>query len=186
MAGVSKASELFFRLSPAILNDEPYMCFSVKRGEVSEKLEVNYWLPEYRENAVRIERSQYPVFNLGDLTIGQPGGLKDGPGGWLINKSEYVDDGIPIIRATNVKEDGLDLNDVVYISYNKHKALHSSETKAGDLLLTMRGTIGRSCIVPDYISMANMNAAVCRIRLQDQCLNEFIRDFLNSDSGRAS
>ncbi|MFM7278284.1 MAG: hypothetical protein ACKO1I_11620, partial [Microcystis aeruginosa] len=141
MARVARRAFLFFRLSPVDGNE----AFAIRRGEIDKKLEVNYWLPKYRENALKIERSKHPIFNLGDLTTGQPGGLKDGPGGWLIKKAEYTDSGVPIIRATNVQEDGLDLTDAVYISYKKNEELISSEVKAGDLLLTMRGTIGRSC-----------------------------------------
>lgn len=48
----------------------------------------------------------------------------------------------------------------------------------------MRGTIGRSAIVPDEVTTANMNAAVCRIRLKDPKQGAFVRDFLNCAVGR--
>ncbi len=48
----------------------------------------------------------------------------------------------------------------------------------------MRGTIGRSAVVPETVTAANLNAAVCRIRLKERSHNEYVRDFLNSGAGR--
>jgi hypothetical protein len=120
---------------------------------------------------------------MGQLVI-RKAGLKDGPGGWLISASEYTEDGVPIVRAKNVSEQGKIKGDFVYISEDKHAQLSATEILAADLLLTMRGSIGRSAILPDTIPTANINAAICRIRLEDKSLNEFIRDYLNCPLGR--
>lgn len=108
-------------------------------------------------------------------------GVKDGPGGWLINKSEYVDDGIPMLRGVNVLEGRVDLSSTVYITEEKHQQLSASEALPGDILITMRGTFGRAAILPDSIPKANMNAALCRIRLKDSSLAEYLTWYLNSD-----
>ncbi len=94
---IPEGSRAFFRLSPGA--DGEAQCFAVRRGDVEKKFEVNYWLPDYRLNAERIEASAWPIVNLVNLTIGRVVGLKDGPGGWSISRSEYVEDGIPVIRA---------------------------------------------------------------------------------------
>lgn len=158
-------------------------CFAVRRGQVKEKLFAYFWKPEYTRNEACIDASHHPVVNLGQLVI-RNAGLKDGPGGWLINTSEYTDYGVPILRANNVTEEGNISGDFVYISEEKHQELSATEITPDDLLLTMRGSIGRSAIVPDNISRANMNAAICRIRLQDKDINKFVRDYLNCDLGR--
>lgn len=119
------------------------------------------------------------VVPLENLIIGRHG-VKDGPGGWLINKSEYVDEGIPMLRAVNVFAGRIDLGNTVYITEEKHHQLIASEALPGDLLVTMRGTFGRSAIVPNNIKRANMNAALCRIRLKDSSLAEYLMWYLNS------
>lgn len=123
---------------------------------------------------------KHTVVPLEDLIIGKHG-VKDGPGGWLINKSEYVDEGIPMLRAVNVFAGRIDLGNTVYITNEKHLQLIASEALPGDLLITMRGTFGRAAIVPNTIPKANMNAALCRIRLKDTSLTEYLMWYLNSD-----
>jgi type I restriction enzyme S subunit len=146
-------------------------------------MEVHFWMPVYRLNAIRINSSPHEKVLFARIAE-EPNGFKDGPGGWLIDTDEYTDSGIPMIRATNVTEYGLNLNDVVYISEIKNDELKTTQIRPGDLLLTMRGTIGRATIVPDSLPNANMNAAVCRIRLQNREHNPYIRDFLNTAPGR--
>ena len=158
------------------------MAFGVRRGEVRIKLEVNYWLPHYRENEKRINNSPWETKILGEL-VEIKSGLKDGPGGWLIKKNEYTETGVPVIRALNVSEHRLSCDGLVYISEEKHAELAATEIVPDDLLLTMRGSIGRAAIVPEDIQKANMNAAICRIRLLDKSLNPFLRDVLNTGPG---
>ena len=154
----------------------------MRRGDARVKLDVSYWQPHYLENEKRILNSPHEVKTLGEL-VEQKSGLKDGPGGWLIKKKEYTKDGIPIIRALNVSEHGLSCDDFVYISEQKHSDLVATEILPNDLLLTMRGSIGRAAIVPTTIRTANMNAAICRIRLRDKSMNAFVRDVLNTAPG---
>ena len=158
------------------------MAFGVRRGAARLKLEVNYWLPHYRANEDRIKNSRWQVKKLREL-VDQNSGLRDGPGGWLIKRSEYKELGIPVIRALNVSEHELSSEGLVYISEEKHAELGATEIIPDDLLLTMRGSIGRAAIVPGEIGKANMNAAICRIRLRDRSLNTFVRDVLNTGPG---
>ena len=181
MGCLPERPETFFRLNPAAPGKPE--CFAVRRGQVREKLFVNFWKPHYRKNELAIDHSHYPVTTIGQLVI-ERAGVKDGPGGWLISASEYTEDGVPIVRAMNVSEEGKIAGDFVYISEDKHAELSATEILPADLLLTMRGSIGRAAIVPDMIPTANINAAICRIRLQDKSLNEFIRDYLNCPLGR--
>lgn len=85
-----------------------------------------------------------------------------------------------MLRALNVLNGHINLDNVVYVSLEKHKELKATEILPGDILITMRGTFGRAAIVPDSIPKANMNAALCRIRLEDKSLSEYIMWYLNS------
>ena len=127
-----------------------------------------------------MDNCAFDVVPLESLIIKKQG-VKDGPGGWLINKSEYVEDGIPMLRGVNVLEGRVDLANTVYITEEKHEQLSASEALSGDVLITMRGTFGRAAILPESIPKANMNAALCRIRLEDPSLSEYLMWYLNSD-----
>lgn len=153
--------------------------FAVKRGKVSVRFDVFYWQPEFRLLDQKLDECKYDVLPLEHLIL-EKCGVKDGPGGWLINKSEYVESGIPMLRGVNVLAGQIDLSNVVYITEEKHMQLATSEALPGDILLTMRGTFGRAAILPDSIPKANMNAALCRVRLEDSSLSEYIMWYLNS------
>ena len=62
-------------------------------------------------------------------------------------KSEMVESGVPFIRGTNIVNGELSSNDVLYISHEKHLQLKKGHLKAGDVLFTNRGEIGKVAIV---------------------------------------
>ena len=85
-----------------------------------------------------------------------------------------------MLRGLNVLDGRVDLKNVVYITEEKNRQLSASEALPGDILITMRGTFGRAAILPDSITKANMNAALCRIRLQCPELSDYLMWYLNS------
>jgi type I restriction enzyme, S subunit len=51
-----------------------------------------------------------------------------------------------------------------YITEDKFKSLNTVEVKAGDVLITMMGTIGEVCVVPSAISKSIMDSHLLRFR----------------------
>jgi len=93
----------------------------------------------------------------------------------------YVDQGITFLRSQNVYDDGLHLDDVVYISEEIDEAMAGSRVRSGDILLNITGaSIGRSCIVPMGFGAANVNQHVCVVRLSDPELSAFVGWFLKA------
>jgi type I restriction enzyme S subunit len=77
----------------------------------------------------------------------------------------YVDEGVTFLRSQNVYDEGLRLDDVAFISQAVDETMSVSRVVAGDILLNITGaSIGRSCVVPDNLSPANVNQHVCVIR----------------------
>ncbi|CAK0743996.1 type I restriction enzyme, S subunit [Gammaproteobacteria bacterium] len=80
----------------------------------------------------------------------------------------YVDEGIIFLRSQNVYDEGLRLDDVVFITAEVDESMAVSRVVPNDILLNITGaSIGRSCVVPTEFSSANVNQHVCVIRLQD-------------------
>lgn len=80
----------------------------------------------------------------------------------------YLNAGIPIIRSQNVLNGFLDLNDVAFISDEQHSKMKGTWVHPNDILLNITGaSIGRSCVVPATVKMANVNQHVCIIRLNE-------------------
>ncbi|MDP2828915.1 MAG: restriction endonuclease subunit S [Sulfuricellaceae bacterium] len=80
----------------------------------------------------------------------------------------YADEGVMFLRSQNVYDEGLQLDDVVYISEEVDESMAGSRVIQNDILLNITGaSIGRSCVVPDGFQPANVNQHVCIIRLSN-------------------
>jgi type I restriction enzyme, S subunit len=77
--------------------------------------------------------------------------------------SEFKSSGVPFIRANNIKKMTVVDDDMRYISEELHSELKKGHLKNGDILITNRGDIGQTAIVPDKFIGANINAQIVRI-----------------------
>lgn len=93
----------------------------------------------------------------------------------------YVEQGVTFLRSQNVHDEGLRLDDVVYITSEVDEGMATSRVLPGDILLNITGaSIGRSCVVPESFNSANVNQHVCVIRLVDGELVNFVGWFFRS------
>jgi type I restriction enzyme, S subunit len=101
--------------------------------------------------------------------------------------SNYLSAGIPFIRSQNVLTSQLDLSDIVFISEKEHASMARSQVQPNDVLLNITGSsIGRSCVVPHHLTVANVNQHVCIIRTDVQkVLPDFLSIFFNAPQGQA-
>ena len=80
--------------------------------------------------------------------------------------SAYSDFGIKFIRSQNVYNNGLSLENVVFISEDINLKKSASIVKPGDILLNITGgSIGRCALVPNEFDIGNVNQHVIIIRL---------------------
>ena len=80
-------------------------------------------------------------------------------------KSAYADEGTPFLRSQNIYDDGLRLDDVVFINDETNKKMKRTQVKAKDLLLNITGgSIGRCTRVADEFAGANVSQHVAIIR----------------------
>ena len=62
---------------------------------------------------------------------------------------DYVEDGIPFISATELREGGIDYSGVRRISRSAFERLRSGKIQRGDVLFCLRGSIGKIAYVKD-------------------------------------
>lgn len=100
----------------------------------------------------------------------------------------YSDEGVMFIRSQNVYNDGLYLDDAVFISEEIDKDMEYTRVYEDDVLLNITGgSIGRSCIYPALGRHANVNQHVCIIRVdQGLCMPQFMHAFWLSYCGQTS
>lgn len=67
------------------------------------------------------------------------------------------------IRVTDMKNDTILTNDLKYISDDIYEGIKNYTVSAGDLYITIAGTIGRVGIVPDFFEGMNLSENACRV-----------------------
>ena len=92
---------------------------------------------------------------------------------------KLISEGYPLVTSKNLKENGLDMSDISYISEVDYKSINKrSEVTIGDILFAMIGTIGNPIIIKqDNFAIKN----VALIKNTGAVSNEFLLPLLKSD-----
>jgi type I restriction enzyme S subunit len=79
---------------------------------------------------------------------------------------EYVDKGIPEVRGELIKSNGTvenDLSKYRFISVNTASQFPRTLLKEGDFVMSVRGTMGKVAIIPEFLDGANITANLIKI-----------------------
>lgn len=96
---------------------------------------------------------------------------------------EFVEAGVPFIRANNIRNGTVVADDVRYITEQKHNLLRKGHLREGDVLITTRGQIGKLALVPSSFCGANINAQLVLMRCESREIKpEFLMFQLNQSS----
>ncbi len=79
----------------------------------------------------------------------------------------WVNDGVLFLRSECVSEQGLDLTQSMFITPAAHNVLKRGEVRAGDILITITGNVGRVIYLSNDFGIANINQHIARIRIID-------------------
>lgn len=104
---------------------------------------------------------------------------RDGNHGNLHPKTDdYVEEGIPFIRANSVHDNTLDLSVCKFLKKKQADSLNKGFSYPGDILLTHKGTVGNTTIVPkvstDYI-MLSPQVTYYRIKDKEKLNKRFLK-----------
>jgi len=114
--------------------------------------------------------------SLSDLILNKNQGMTTGPFGTLLQKSEILENGVPILGIANVQANRFISGFVDYVSPQKADFLSSYWLESGDIVVARSGTVGRSCVVPDGLNPAPiMSTNLIRIRPNT---NDFLPELL--------
>lgn len=94
---------------------------------------------------------------------------------------DYIDEGIPFLRVTDIQNTEIDQNKVKRISEETHRELcKRAHPKGGDILLSKNGTIGLIKVV-DWDWEFSIFVSLCLIRLRKFLSPYYFRYFFESD-----
>lgn len=97
----------------------------------------------------------------------------------------YIEEGIIFLRSQNIYNEGIRIDDVVYISDEIDDEMSNTRVYENDILLNITGgSIGRACIYKNASQPANVNQHVCIIRPIEKLINvKFLHYVIISDVG---
>jgi len=92
---------------------------------------------------------RWPMSTIDALKAKERYSLIGGPFGSNLTTRDYVDDGVPVIRGSNLPDDrAFHDYDFVFVSEEKADQLASNLAFAGDVIITQRGTLGQVGVIP--------------------------------------
>ncbi|HRI07680.1 MAG TPA: restriction endonuclease subunit S [Nannocystaceae bacterium] len=93
---------------------------------------------------------EWPELTLDDVKAPGPNALAGGPFGSDLVSSDYLGEGVPVIRGSNFADDERReiVGPFVYVSPAKAAALARSQARPGDVVFTQRGTVGQVAVIP--------------------------------------
>ncbi|MEX2255042.1 MAG: restriction endonuclease subunit S [Acidimicrobiia bacterium] len=108
--------------------------------------------------------------------LGRDRSLIGGPFGSSLVRADYLDDGVPVIRGTNLSTGTRWVGgDFVFVSPGKADALARNLALPGDVIFTQRGTLGQVAIVPPTYERFVVSQSQMRMRVApDKALAEYI------------
>jgi len=130
-------------------------------------------------NKILITRSNIPetwaFCTLNQLSSIQPRSIQSGPFGSTLLHKEFQKTGFLVIGIDNVHNDGFRFGSEHRISKEKFNELEKYQARPNDLLITVMGTIGRTCIVPNDIEPSIITKHVYRISLDEHlCYPDYV------------
>jgi type I restriction enzyme S subunit len=94
-------------------------------------------------------------------------GMKTGPFGSSLKKSEHQEMGIPVLGIENIGEMKFIEGSKIHISQSKADELCEFDARPGDILISRSGTVGEVCVVPNGLGEARISTNIMRLTLRD-------------------
>lgn len=97
-------------------------------------------------------------------------------------KSAYTKSGVKFLRSQNIRNEGLKLDDVVFIDEKTNEKMNGTVVCPNDILLNITGgSLGRTTRIPSDFDIANVSQHVSIIRPVFSFLSDYIHYLILSD-----
>lgn len=155
-------------------------CFKVHVDEVRGRLDPLFYKPAYVVNEEIISNCKWGAKKLTDITYR----IVDGPFGSQLKVEEYKQQGIPLIRVSNVRTGEIS-GIFVYISEDKQNQLKRSRVLPNNVLLTKAGAIlGYSAVFPEHLKEGNITSHLVAITCKPEILPKYLTIFFRTRLGQ--
>jgi len=138
------------------------------------RLDPEFYQPKFLAREKKLQHIHYK--KLGEIAY-----VTDGEHGSV----EYKDDGVKYLTAENIKNGYVDDSQIKYVDHSVHVRNARAAVKVGDVLISIKGTLGLVALAENWLPEANMNRDVAIIKLKsNEVPSEYLAAFLMSDFGQ--
>jgi type I restriction enzyme, S subunit len=103
--------------------------------------------------------------------------------GYAFKSKEYVDDGIRIIRITNVQKGRIQDDNPKFIETHRSAEFAPFMLADGDILISLTGNVGRVGVIEQSMLPAALNQRVGALQIESQAVDQkYLFHVLNSDN----
>ncbi|EHM8522699.1 restriction endonuclease subunit S, partial [Salmonella enterica] len=110
--------------------------------------------------------------------------IQTGPFGTQLHKEDYVENGIPLINPTNIKNGIIIPNFNLCVNYQKYDKLKEYHLKKGDIIMGRRGEMGRCALINDKEDgwFCGTGSLFIRLNTPNEIFSFYLNEYLSSDS----
>ncbi|WP_052018768.1 restriction endonuclease subunit S [Erwinia mallotivora] len=108
---------------------------------------------QYQETEIGWIPKAWVVSTLEELLAPLPNNIRSGPFGSALLKYELVEDGIPFLGIDNVHVERFNSEFRRFVSNRKFQELARYRVRPRDVVITIMGTVGRCCVIPDNLEL---------------------------------
>lgn len=143
----------------------------------SGRLDPYYHLPKFERAEEAVSSGSHELRDLGEFVTDIKYGASV--------KNIYVQNGIPLLRITNLKPNEIDLSEIVQLTPELEDAVGSAYVREGDLLISRSGTIGTVAVVPQEADGFAYGSFMIRFRVKTDLLApQYVSFVCNSPIGQ--
>ncbi|WMS96184.1 restriction endonuclease subunit S (plasmid) [Pseudoalteromonas sp. HL-AS2] len=174
------------KLVPQNSNDEPAAKLleriAVEKAQLikDKKIKKQKPLPEITDEEKLFELPNgWEWVRLESIAKNEKNSLKAGPFGSALKKSMYVESGYKIYGQEQVISGDENIGDY-FIDKDKYHSLLSCRVSAGDMLISLVGTIGKVLVLSKNFQAGIINPRLVKISLNENIIREYIKIILGS------
>lgn len=163
--------------------DNP-LTFGVYLTDNDDRLDCAWFNPVIENKIGNLRKNNKEDRKLVRLeVVADVNGGKRLPKGTVIFESEA--NNVPYVRATDIKNQRINVNRAIRIPKEVHKVIQNYQIKKDDIAITIVGTIGEIGILDEKVEICDFTENIARVRVnKDSVLVRFILHFLSSEFGR--
>ena len=124
--------------------------------------------------------ADWKVARLTDVKSKDNYAIVDGPFGSAISTSDYVDNGVPLVRIVNLGSDHLLDSNFVYITEEHASRIERSRFYKGDIVFAKTGATVGKCAINTNVESGILSSSCIKITIDNGLINKYFYYFFST------